>query len=1006
MRFLRSTFALLACFAFLGAATGASAQVVTTAPAFPTLGQPLTVTFDASQGTGGLQSYTGDVYAHTGVITDQSTSGSDWKYVKTNWGQNTPETKLTRDASDPDLYRLTISDIRAYYGVPESEEIEQVTFVFRSGQPAAGGGYLEGKDDGGNDIYVQVYTQSLNVRFEVPASDPLQPNIFERGDSFDIEAVASVTDAERSVSSITLFQNSQLVATETGSETLTYAFTAEESGKTTFTVVAEDDQGVQATDVTYVVVNPDVTDAPRPLQEGVPVQDGITYSPDGTSATLSLFAPYKDNVYVIGDFNGWAIDTDYFMKRDVVDEDNVYWHLTIDDLTPGEEYGFQYLVDGEIRVADPYAVKVLKEGEDDEIRNLGLYPDLKQYPTGLTRFSVGVLQPGKAAYTFSDFTPPAARELVIYELLLRDFFEEENLGGRSFYQALADTLGYLQALGVNTIQLMPIQEFDGNRSWGYNPSFHLALDKYYGPADHFAAFVEAAHQRDMAVVLDVVYNHATGDSPLIRLYNEGDFGSPTSENPYANQSARHPFNVFNDLDHESPATQYWMDRALRYWVQTFDVDGFRFDLSKGFTQKPTNDVGAWSSYDASRVALLKRMADQIWNDDPNTLVILEHFAAQSEEVELTAYRAGETQPGGTIQGMFSWNHVNRAFSQLTMGYPTSTDFSNDISSVYWGRDSDGDGRNFVVPNAISYMESHDEQWLMFRNIAYGNSGGGYNVKNLATALDRQEMAGALFLLSPGPRMIWQFGELGYGYGDAGEQCLNENGSEGECPAAAPDRVGEKPVRWDYYSDTDRRDLYDTWSALLELRNNNPVFTDAGTEVTLNLDGGQVTRSFQLSLGGTHVTVVANVSITPQTAIVPFPADGVYTDQFSDLSVTASGGTAAVNLAPGGWHVFSNTTLSVDVEDAAETPASFGIDAAYPNPFASATTVDYHVESAGAARVRVFDALGRQVATLADGPHAPGPHSARFDGNALPSGVYFVRLESGGRASARTLLLVK
>ncbi|MCB0681020.1 MAG: hypothetical protein KDC32_08815, partial [Saprospiraceae bacterium] len=178
---------------------------------------------------------------------------------------------------------------------------------------------------------------------------------------------------------------------------------------------------------------------------------------------------------------------------------------------------------------------------------------------------------------------------------------------RHDYTTLIDTLDYLQNLGINAIELMPVQEFEGNISWGYNPSFHMALDKYYGPVNEFKRFIDSCHARGMAVILDVVYNHAFGQCPLVQLYFDG---KPTPESPYFNVDATHPFNVGYDFNHESEATRRYIDQVMTYWLEEFRVDGFRFDLSKGFTQvNNPDDVGAWGQYDASRIAILKHYAD-------------------------------------------------------------------------------------------------------------------------------------------------------------------------------------------------------------------------------------------------------------------------------------------------------------------------------------------------------------------------------------------------------------
>jgi len=116
---------------------------VTTTPALPTENQLITITFDATQGTAGLKDYTGDVYAHTGVITDKSASSSDWKYVIATWTTNIPKAKMTRVS--PNTYTLQITpDIRTFYGVPAGEIIKKMAFVFRSADQT-----LEGKATGG-----------------------------------------------------------------------------------------------------------------------------------------------------------------------------------------------------------------------------------------------------------------------------------------------------------------------------------------------------------------------------------------------------------------------------------------------------------------------------------------------------------------------------------------------------------------------------------------------------------------------------------------------------------------------------------------------------------------------------------------------------------------------------------------------------------------------------------------------------------------------------------------
>ena len=109
-------------------------------------------------------------------------------------------------------------------------------------------------------------------------------------------------------------------------------------------------------------------------------------------------------------------------------------------------------------------------------------------------------------------------------LLVRDFTDERT------FQAVIDRLDYLEELGINAIELMPVMEFEGNLSWGYNPAFMLAVDKFYGTETKLKQLIDEAHKRGMAIILDIVVNHAFGRSSLVRLNNDDLYGPPTAAN--------------------------------------------------------------------------------------------------------------------------------------------------------------------------------------------------------------------------------------------------------------------------------------------------------------------------------------------------------------------------------------------------------------------------------------------------------------------------------------------
>ena len=722
------------------------------------------------------------------------------------------------------------------------------------------------------------------------------------------------------------------------------------------------------------IENSENFDQPRP--EGL--RDGITYGDDGTSVTLSLFAPYKDNVYVIGDFTGWTVDLDYKMYRDSVASDSIWFWLNIDNLSSDEEYGMQYLVDGEILIADPYSELVLNEFDDLYI-NENVFPNLKPYPNGLTSFSVTVLTPGKEKYDWEveNFNAPDSDKLVIYELLLRDFVEDHN------YSTLIDTLNYLVELGINAIELMPVNEFEGNESWGYNPSFHLALDKYYGSPKEFKRFVDEAHKKGIAIIIDVVLNHAFGQNPLVRLWNQGDYGNPTSQNPYFNTAARHPFNVGYDFNHESPVTRNYSKRVMEYWLKEYKIDGFRFDLSKGFTQKNNpNDVGGWSDYDQSRIDIWFDYYNHIVKINSDAYVILEHFAANSEEKVLAD------------GGMMLWGNGNNDYMEASMGYS-----SNLIGVLSFSR-------GFQYNNLVGYMESHDEQWMMFKNRKYGNSSGDYNIRDLSTALDRQELVGVFFFTLPGPKMLWQFGELGYGYGDNGEQCLKPGGTNGDCRSSDPGRTDKKPIRWDYFNDPDRRDVYTVWSQLINLRKQSEAFTRPDDSF-YSLDNP--IKYFRHSHVDTDIVTVGNFGVNAGTVNLEFTTSGTWHDFFEGTSIEIVDNNMQITLEPGDYKLFTTKQFDIITSASPENQkiiSSFKLHQNYPNPFNPTTNIEYEVSSPGSVLLEVYSLLGQKVATLVNENKTIGSYTTRFDASGLSSGVYILKFTAKNKVLTQKMMLLK
>jgi 1,4-alpha-glucan branching enzyme len=857
-------------------------QLLSWSPNFPVEGSTtVEITMDGSKGNTSLNFYTpqSDVYVHTGVITNLSTSGTDWRYVQPG---NFNTTVLALNApyvpgTFPYKWKFTInSGLRAYYGITNpAEVIKKIAILFRNGN----GSKVQRNADG-SDMFIPVSDGSLKVRFTTPSMQPTYvptPETINKlvGDNISVTAVASSAQANTTMK---IYFNGTVIQTATTSSTI--SATANIVGPGNQTIVAEAYDGISTqTDTLRFFV------AGTPVIQALPagVKDGINYDADNTKATLVLYAPGKTRVTVIGDLpsSNWAEQAQYQMKNT---PDGNYWWTTVTGLTPGTEYAFQYLVDGTLKIGEPYSEKVLDPWNDQYILST-TYPALKPYPTAFTTGVVSILQTAATSYNWqsTSYTRPDKRNLMVYELLLRDYLAAHD------WKTLTDTLNYIKKLGINTIELLPINEFEGNLSWGYNPDYYLAPDKYYGPKNELKAFIDSCHMRNIAVVMDIALNHSFGLSPMVQLYWDAVNNRPASNNPWFNTVAKHDYNVGYDMNHESMATRYFTSRVVSHWLTEYKMDGFRFDLSKGFTQTQTCDNNGancnssnMSLYDASRIAIWKRYYDTLQLKSPGSYAILEHFAANSEELELSNY------------GFLLWGNVNYSFNEAAMGFVSTSNFDWALHST----------RGWSQPNLVSYMESHDEERLMYKTQLYGNSSPGYDTKNFATAIDRMKLCASFFLTMPGPKMIWQFGEMGYDYS------INYCPSTGTVNSSC--RTDNKPIKWDYLQMAERNSLYNVYKALLQLRN-TPLYAGAFTTGTITQDFSSAFKWMRINDVGAKVVVVGNFDVVAQGGSVTFPTSGTWYDYLNaPVTFSATGGAQYMTLQPGEFHVYISSNVVVPV----------------------------------------------------------------------------------------------
>lgn len=724
-------------------AIGISAQSVTTDPVtIDSDSRNIVITFHSDGGNRGLLPATEStpVYAHTGVITDKSTSPADWRYA-TDWDKPSDSHRLTYVA--PFTWQLTIPDIRTFYGISDpNETVEKLAFVFRDAT-----GNMTGKTSLGGDIFVEVF----------PSGFPAAP-------------------------------------------------------------------------------------AKADYPGGTPTM-GAKANGDG-SVTFCLAAPDKSNVILVGSWNDYAISATGQMKYQDYQGTRYFW-TTVDGLADGKDHIYYYLVDGTVRVGDPYAHLVLDPFNDSYIPE-SVFPGLPAYPGNkISGVPLAVYNSSRDDYDWqvTDFKGADQSDLIIYELLIRDFTGTEGKAeGNGTVRGVIEKLDYIKGLGVNAIELMPIMEFSGNNSWGYSPNFYMAPDKAYGTPDDYRELIDGAHSRGMAVILDIVLNQADGMHPWYDMYRR-------NITPFFNGSAPHSYNVFNDWNQDCALVQQQWRDALDYWMTAYKVDGFRFDLVKGLGDSGSygstydSATNTWSApsdantnrFNASRIARMRALREHMIASRPDAYFINENLAYADEENAMAA------------DGEINWANVNYSARQYVMGQASGSSLNR-----FYAPDDD----NRLWGSTVSYATSHDEE-----RVAAGMYSNPQSIvrANTSYMCRRIGSMAAQMLLTPGSHMIWQFEELG-----------NEESTK---KAGGDNNTDPKKVNWDLLSNPARQGLYDTFAALCKVRGDHPGLFRKETATAVDLSS-MTARYISLSSGDKELYLIVNptASRPEETATIPYPVN--------------------------------------------------------------------------------------------------------------------------------------
>ncbi len=437
-----------------------------------------------------------------------------------------------------------------------------------------------------------------------------------------------------------------------------------------------------------------------------PRLNGLGPVPRSSGVAFRVWAPHAREVSLVGTFNAWKPGR-HVMQRD----SNGYWHATVPEARQGHEYRFLLkTLTGEVWRTDPYARQVT------DVRGNAVVHD----PT--------------FDWEDDDFTLPPWNELVLYEMHVGTFHVPAGQRGPGTFATATAKLDHLVQLGVNAIELMPIAEFEGGYSWGYNPAHPFAVETAYGGPNAFKAFVQECHRRGIAVILDVVYNHLGPGGLDLWCFDGWQRDGLGGIYFYNDDRARTPWGHTRPDYGRPEVRQFLRDNALM-WLEEYHVDGLRCDAT--LHVRTVNGPGTPELPDGWR--FLQELNRDIRQRFPGRISIAEDLQNDSRLTQ------GQHHGGAGFGSQWdpSFLHAVRAAVGATRDECRSMHCLKE--AFYWRYNGDAFQR-------IIYTESHDDVANGKQRLArliHPHDPGGWHAQKRST------LATALTLTAPGIPMLFQ-----------------------------------------------------------------------------------------------------------------------------------------------------------------------------------------------------------------------------------------------------------
>lgn len=390
-----------------------------------------------------------------------------------------------------------------------------------------------------------------------------------------------------------------------------------------------------------------------------------------TGVTFRVWAPNAQAVTVAGDFNSWST-TANVMAKEPGSPWNGIWTTMIATARPSQAYKY-YITPSTGSASwkkDPRARQTRTQSDG-------------------TQASV-IYDKDAFDWTGDNFAPPWPNDIIMYEMHVGTFYDPTPEDGQpaTFDDAILK-LDYLQALGVNMIALMPVAEFAGRHSWGYNPTDIFAIEETYGGPDALKRFVKAAHARGMAVQVDVVHNHYDATSDLM------NFDGPT--NPYFYNSGAIATTQWGPRPRYSDQNvrQFIADQ-IRMLLDEYKIWALRWDSPRNITAYDSNADGEPDTAISDGVTMMQQINTTITARD------LRYYSIAEDADVLGGY-----------SGHWEISFHDVIFPRL-LGAPLREPFLTKYKTIPWLNDRSKTNIGYRLENKqqpgfrVIFSENHDK----------------------------------------------------------------------------------------------------------------------------------------------------------------------------------------------------------------------------------------------------------------------------------------------------------